>query len=316
MKKHDQLQILLEPFDNKRLNNLCGSLDNNIKIIEEKLQVNISRHGNSFLLKGHIAKIKVARDILEKLFEKSNEKAIEEDDVHTLINEKNSQTKLHGHRTVEVPTRKKIIKSRSPNQSLYMDNIKNNDINFAIGPAGTGKTYLAVACATEALELGLVKKIIFIRPAVEAGEKLGFLPGDMAEKVNPYLRPLYDALYDMLGFETADKLVQQNIIEIAPLAFMRGRTLSDAFIILDEGQNTTVDQMKMFLTRMGFNSKMVITGDISQIDLNIGIRSGLVHAVDILSNCPGIIFNKFEGKDIVRHPLVQEIVKAYESNDI
>ncbi len=317
LKQQNHIQLVLEPIDNTRLNELCGQLDEHIKQIEDELSIQISRRGNSFLIKGEQKKIVSAKATLEEMYQATNnKKPLSKNNIHLILKE-NTATDLHkcySDSDISIKSSKKNIKSRSHNQEKYMDNIKNFDINFAIGPAGTGKTFLAVACAVAALELGKIKRLVFVRPAVEAGEKLGFLPGDLAEKVNPYLRPLYDSLYNILGIENVDKMMQHNIIEIAPLAFMRGRTLNDSFVILDEAQNTTVDQMKMLLTRMGFGSKVAITGDITQVDLNIGIKSGLIHAREILTNIGGIKFNFFNHSDIVRHKLVQEILEEYDKN--
>ncbi|NQY43067.1 MAG: PhoH family protein [Legionellales bacterium] len=313
MKQKNHIQLVLEPFNNLRLNELCGQFDENIKQIEKELSVQISRRGNSFIIKGDHKKIVPAKNILEKMYEDTNNNSLSKDNIHLMIKENTHTNPQQNYfdGIISIKSSKKTIKSRSSNQQKYIDNIKDYDINFAIGPAGTGKTFLAVACAVTALELGEIKRLVFVRPAVEAGEKLGFLPGDLAEKVNPYLRPLYDSLYSILGIENVEKMMQHNIIEIAPLAFMRGRTLNDSFVILDEAQNTTIDQMKMFLTRMGFGSKVAITGDVTQVDLNMGIRSGLVHAKEILNNIDGIKFNFFNNTDIVRHKLVQEILEAY-----
>lgn len=316
MSQQQKIQLVLEPFDNDRLNVLCGHLDEHLKHLEKQLSIQILRRGNSFLIKGESQKAIATKSILEKMYKHTEEhQTLSPGSVHLLIKESEipNESKYNANSIISIKSRNKSIKYKSENQAKYIKNIKEFDINFAIGPAGTGKTYLAVASAIEALDLGKIKRLIFVRPAVEAGEKLGFLPGDLVEKVNPYLRPLYDALYDILGFENVDKMIQHNIIEIAPLAFMRGRTLNDAFIILDEAQNTTTKQMKMLLTRMGFGSKIVITGDITQIDLNIGIQSGLTHAKSVLNNIDRIKFNFFNSQDIVRHHLVQEIIDAYDN---
>ncbi len=306
--------MVLEPFDNKRLNELCGQLDTHLEQIENHLTVSISRRGNSFLIRGNQPDTLCAKKLLEQIYAVTkNNKPLSPQSIHLMLKDESTKSTKSTSSIVTIRTKKKNIKSRSPNQANYMQNIREFDINFSIGPAGTGKTYLAVATALEALDLGSIKRLVFIRPAVEAGEKLGFLPGDLEEKVNPYLRPLYDALYDMLGVEIVEKMLHQNTIEIAPLAFMRGRTLSDAFVILDEAQNTTTEQMKMFLTRMGFGTKMVITGDITQIDLPYNVTSGLIHARDHLQNIAGLRFNTLTGKDIVRHPLVKNILEAYDN---
>ena len=264
-----------------------------------------------------------ATQIIQKLYrETHNGTEIRNDLIHLLLQEADleiahvKESKEEGsHKPIVLRTPKLIIKPRGPNQQKYVRTIQNHDINFGIGPAGTGKTYLAVACAVEALMRDDVQKILLVRPAVEAGEKLGFLPGDLAQKIDPYLRPLYDALHDMLGYEQVTKLQERNVIEIAPLAYMRGRTLSNAYVILDESQNTTPEQMKMFLTRIGFGSKAVVTGDVTQVDLPRGARSGLAHIMKILNNVEGIGFTQFANKDVVRHPLVQRIVDAYDEHD-
>lgn len=309
--------IKIEPCDNERLNILCGNLDHNLQIIEKHFNSTISRRGNIFSITADDSNNLINTEkTLYFLYKKSiDNKNIDSTYVNTILAREQALSNDElDNKTATIKTKYKFIKAKTANQAKYMNNIQKYDINFALGPAGTGKTYLAVACAIAALNNGEIKRLIFIRPAVEAGEKLGFLPGDMVEKVNPYLRPLYDALYDMLGNESVEKMLQNNTIEIAPLAFMRGRTLSDAFVILDEAQNTTIDQMKMFLTRMGFGSKMVITGDVTQIDLKYGVRSGLIHARDILSAVKGIKFNAFSSKDIIRHKLVQNIIQAYDEH--
>ncbi|MFA3792492.1 PhoH family protein [Aliiglaciecola sp. SL4] len=313
-------EVFLEPADNKRLSSLCGPLDDNIKQIERRLGVEITYRNNEFKVLGDPSQSNGAAQLLKLLYietqpVKGKVPILESDQVHLAIQEAKCLEKAEaGHygKEVHIKTRRGVIKPRNPNQSQYVSNILNHDISFGVGPAGTGKTYLAVACAVDALERQEIRRILLTRPAVEAGEKLGFLPGDLSQKVDPYLRPLYDALFEMLGFEKVEKLIERNVIEVAPLAYMRGRTLNDAFIILDESQNTTVEQMKMFLTRIGFNSRAVITGDITQIDLPRGVRSGLRHTIDVLKDVQDISFNFFTANDVVRHPVVARIVRAYE----
>jgi phosphate starvation-inducible PhoH-like protein len=305
MKRKTILHFTLAPEDSQRLLNLCGQYNINLKTIEKQLEVEINNRGYDFTIKGSKNAAHLAQQTIEQLYQSITDKEfLDPKDVHLA---------LHNITEKTTPTREIIgsIKPRSKNQQLYINNINTHDINFSIGPAGTGKTYLAVACAVNALKKDEAHRIILVRPAVEAGERLGFLPGDLAQKVDPYLRPLYDSLYEMLGFEQVNQLLSKNTIEIAPLAYMRGRTLNDAFIILDEGQNTTPKQMKMFLTRIGFNSKAVITGDITQIDLERNKTSGLLQVMKILKNIEGISFTTFQPIDIVRHPLVQKIVEAY-----
>ncbi len=306
--------ISLEPDDARCLAELCGVYDGHLRQIESRLEVQIHNRGNQFQLQGESHRISACATLLHHLYEEISEGAsLSPELLHLHLQESGMEALQEG--TVEratIKTRRSVIKPRGENQARYIRAISSHDINFGIGPAGTGKTWLAVACAVHALEAEGVQRIILVRPAVEAGEKLGFLPGDMAQKVDPYLRPLYDALYEMLGFDKVAKLIERNIIEIAPLAFMRGRTLNNAFIILDESQNTTREQMKMFLTRIGYGSTAVITGDITQIDLPGGIEPGLRHAMQVLEKVSGISFTVFESKDVVRHPLVQRIVEAYE----
>ncbi len=314
-------EIVLQPEDNKRLSSLCGPFDDNIKQIERRLGVEITYHSNQFKVLGDSQQVNGASELLKQLYietqaVKGSVPVIEPNQVHLAIQElkclENAESGGVG-KEVQIKTKRGVIKARNPNQSAYVANVLTHDITFGIGPAGTGKTYLAVACAVDALERQDVRRILLTRPAVEAGEKLGFLPGDLSQKVDPYLRPLYDALFEMLGFEKVEKLIERNVIEVAPLAYMRGRTLNDAFIILDESQNTTVEQMKMFLTRIGFNSQAVITGDITQIDLPRGAKSGLRHAIEVLSEVDDISFNFFNAQDVVRHPVVARIVQAYET---
>ena len=313
-------QVILEPQDGKRLASLCGPFDDNIKQIENRLGVDISYRNNEFGVKGELQQANAASELLRLLYietqaVKGSIPILDPNQVHLAIQEAKCLERAEAGdygKEIHIKTKRGIIKPRNPNQSKYVSNVITHDITFGVGPAGTGKTYLAVACAVDALERQEVRRILLTRPAVEAGEKLGFLPGDLSQKVDPYLRPLYDALFEMLGFEKVEKLIERNVIEVAPLAYMRGRTLNDAFIILDEAQNTTVEQMKMFLTRIGFNSQAVITGDITQIDLPRGARSGLKHAIDVLGEVSDISFNYFKAADVVRHPVVARIVQAYE----
>lgn len=319
------LDLLPESLD--RLAILCGAFDENIKQIEQRLALQINYKDAKFSIIGEHRYTQACRDLLKDLYLetisiKGKSPKLTNADVHLAL-----QNLMANHHLLEVrlaqknsnmqrltiKTKRGIIKPRGENQAEYVNNILRNGISFGIGPAGTGKTYLAVACAVEALERQEVRRILLTRPAVEAGEKLGFLPGDLSQKVDPYLRPLYDALFEMLGFEKVDKLLEKNIIEIAPLAYMRGRTLNDAFVILDESQNTSVEQMKMFLTRIGFNSTAVITGDITQVDLPHHQKSGLRHVIDVLKGVEEISFNFFTAQDVVRHPVVARIVKAYEA---
>lgn len=318
--------LTLEPVDNDRQANLCGPMDDNLKALERRLGVEISYRSNRFKVVGEEnhanAVIKILKDLyIETASVKGKSKEITDEMVHlaildaSVLEQEPTKVDVDYEQMVTIKTKRGLIKPRNVNQSAYVQNVLTHDISFGIGPAGTGKTYLAVACAVDALERQEIRRILLTRPAVEAGEKLGFLPGDLSQKVDPYLRPLYDALFEMLGFEKVEKLIERNVIEIAPLAYMRGRTLNDAFIILDESQNTTVEQMKMFLTRIGFNSRAVITGDITQVDLPRGQKSGLRHAIEVLDNIPGVSFNFFKSKDVVRHPVVARIVEAYDAHD-
>lgn len=322
----------LTPVDNHRQANLCGPMDDNLKTIERRLGVTISYRGHEFTVvgkpKNRQAVVNVLKDLyLESQTVKGESKTITPEMVHLAIlaadcleqeqlgDKLDDQLDNKYDDMVTIKTKRGLVKPRNPNQQGYVQNIITSDISFGVGVAGTGKTYLAVACAVDALERQEVRRILLTRPAVEAGEKLGFLPGDLSQKIDPYLRPLYDALFEMLGFERVEKLIERNVIEIAPLAYMRGRTLNDAFIILDESQNTTVEQMKMFLTRIGFNSRAVITGDITQVDLPRHQMSGLRHAIEVLQDIDGISFNFFQSKDVVRHPVVARVVDAYDSYD-
>ncbi|WP_064004245.1 PhoH family protein [Piscirickettsia salmonis] len=316
-------RLELLPEDNRRLAEVCGQCDEHLRQIEQRLGVEISSRGNVFQIIGYKKPVRVAERIIQSLYADAETLGnLDPNQVHLYLQEQSNDLaeKKESAEACEyddglvIHTRKLQIKPRGKNQSYYIQNINNHDINFGVGPAGTGKTYLAVACAARALEMGKVKRILLTRPAVEAGENLGFLPGDLAQKVDPYLRPLYDALYEMLGIEQVDKLISRNIIEVAPLAYMRGRTLNDAFVILDESQNTTAEQMKMFLTRIGFGTQAVITGDITQVDLPRGKMSGLKHAIEVLSDVAGISFTFLRARDVVRHPLVQRVVEAYDSH--
>ncbi len=313
------LALALEPADNQRLANVCGPFDKHLRQVENRLGVEISNRGNRFQIVGSDRSVRAAGEVVKNLFKVALEEMITPERVHLLMQDSNIEAMLAQQGTPGEPAgiqcKRGLIKGRGANQQRYLRNILSSDINFGVGPAGTGKTYLAVACAVAALETERVRRLILTRPAVEAGERLGFLPGDLAQKVDPYLRPLYDALYEMLGFERVAKLIERNVIEVAPLAFMRGRTLNDSFIILDEAQNTTTEQIKMFLTRVGFGSTAVITGDITQIDLPRDKPSGLRHVLDVLRDVEGISFTFFDARDVVRHPLVQRIVSAYEAHE-
>lgn len=316
MNKKHHLTITLTPEDNIRLNNLCGQYNQNLQQIESYLEVRIHNRGNNFEINGNLSAVKKAERALQELFAATEENNhLTSANIHLILQAiKATKSTVHDNQTekISIHTRNALITPHSKNQANYLNNILNHDITFSIGPAGTGKTFLAVACAVAALEKEQVSRLILVRPAVEAGERLGFLPGDIAQKIDPYLRPLYDALYETLGGHLTDRLTADKVIEIAPLAFMRGRTLNSSFIILDESQNTTIEQMKMLLTRIGFGSKAVITGDVTQIDLPKEKKSGLIHAIDTLKNEPGISFNYFQSTDVVRHPLVQRIIEAYE----
>jgi phosphate starvation-inducible PhoH-like protein len=305
------VEVSFTPVDNQRLANLCGVLDENLRQIESAFEVVIARRGERFALSGSPHQTRLATQALENFYAQAK-RNLSVEDVQLGLIEVTRAKDVPAHDGPQLKTRRPDLHGRTPRQVQYLKQIQNHDITFSIGPAGTGKTYLAVACAVDALERDSVKRIVLVRPAVEAGERLGFLPGDMAQKVDPYLRPLYDALYDLLGFDKVAKLFERNAIEVAPLAFMRGRTLNHSFVILDEAQNTTPEQMKMFLTRIGFGSKAVITGDVTQIDLPRGHKSGLIEAAGVLKRVRGIAFTHFQSSDVVRHPLVQRIVNAYE----
>lgn len=320
-------RLVLEPDNPQRLATLCGRLNEHLKQIEQRLLVKIQHRGSEFVVTGAPDAVKNTSSIIRSLYDMTGaDTALAPDAIHMAIQEgiNDARGAVEGDAGDGEPdhddfqilrTPKASIKPRGRNQNLYVQAISRHDINFGIGPAGTGKTYLAVACAVEALVKEQISRILLVRPAVEAGEKLGFLPGDLSQKVDPYLRPLYDALYEMLGFERVGRLIEKNVIEVAPLAYMRGRTLNNAFIILDESQNTTTSQMKMFLTRIGFGSTAVITGDVTQIDLPRGVGSGLVQASKILKDVPGVSFTYFKSRDVVRHPIVQKVVDAYEEHD-
>jgi phosphate starvation-inducible PhoH-like protein len=303
------MHLSLETDNPEQLAAVCGSFDRNLETIAKSLDVEINNKGSEFVIRGENKHL--AARILKDLSLLARSQSISSHDVEMSIKAYTQDDPPN--ESVNIKTKRKFIHVRSLNQQLYVKAIKDQDCTFGIGPAGTGKTYLAVARAVEALERSDVRRIVLVRPAVEAGEKLGFLPGDLSEKIDPYLRPIYDALYEMMGFDKVTKLLDKNIIEVAPLAFMRGRTLNESFIILDEAQNTTTEQMKMFLTRMGFGSKMVITGDITQIDLARPSQSGLLHAMKVLENETKISFCHFNSRDVVRHKLVQRIVQAYEN---
>ena len=308
------LTLELEPPDNERLANLCGQLDDHLRQIEKRLGISIAARGNLFSLEGQVDAVRAGRRVLRKLYRQAERELL----TPALVNLQLQQAGLDEDESaleVGIQTRRGLIRGRGPNQKRYLERIAAHDVNFGVGPAGTGKTFLAVACAVDALDKDRVQRIVLVRPAVEAGERLGFLPGDLAQKVDPYLRPLYDALYEMLGFERAARLTERSVIEVAPLAYMRGRTLNDAFIILDEAQNTTSEQMKMFLTRIGFGSKAVITGDLTQIDLPPKVSSGLRQAVGLLKDVEGVSQTFFDARDVVRHPIVRRIVEAYEAAD-
>jgi phosphate starvation-inducible PhoH-like protein len=315
--KPKPVEFSLTPADNRRLAGLCGSHDEHIRQIEEYLGVVIANRGNRFRVTGRAEESRHAERLLRELYEATGEgEVLTPAGIHTALQQlalKESGVEEDAETTLRTP--KRVVRPRSPHQCEYVRHILTHDINFGIGPAGTGKTYLAVACAVEALENNRVERILLVRPVVEAGERLGFLPGALEQKIDPYLRPLYDALHEMLGFEKVARLLEKNIIELAPLAYMRGRTLNESFIILDEAQNTTVEQMKMFLTRIGFGTTAVITGDITQIDLRRTQLSGLKQARDILHGVEGITFTYFTAQDVVRHALVQKIVEAYEAHD-
>ena len=311
--------LILEPADNNRLANLCGQLDENLRQIERRLGIEINNRGSRFRVIGDERSVLAASELLRELYAATENEILSPEKVHLYLQESGIDFLLDEvieiGKEIIVKTKRGTVRGRGLHQITYLSAIHNHDIAFGIGPAGTGKTYLAVASAIDALEREKVRRIILTRPAVETGERLGFLPGDLSQKIDPYLRPLYDALYEMLGFEQVARMIERNVIEVAPLAYMRGRTLNDSFIILDEAQNTTAEQMKMFLTRIGFGSTAVITGDVTQVDLPRGQLSGLRHVSDVLKDVDGIHFTFFSAKDVVRHPLVQRIVSAYEISE-
>lgn len=313
---HHTIRFEIDASDSARLMNLCGQFDQHLQQLENQLGVSINNRGHQFNVSGTAEDAQLTVNLLQDLYQETEHTVLTPEKIHLFL-QQNHLDNLPNNRgsDVKIRTKKGYIKARGQTQSHYISNIRTHDLSFGIGPAGTGKTYLAVACAVEALEKDAIRRIVLVRPAVEAGEKLGFLPGDLSQKVDPYLRPMYDALYEMLGFEKVAKLIERNVIEVAPLAYMRGRTLNDSFIILDEAQNTSPEQMKMFLTRLGFGSTAVITGDITQVDLPNHQRSGLQEVMNILKKVDGISFNIFAAEDVVRHKLVQRIVEAYEHSD-
>ena len=313
----DVRDVTLAPSDNVRLANLCGPLDAHLKEVERRLSVEISNRGMDFILEGDRQAVRTAERVLRRLYDATEDETLDAPKVHLHLQQSGVEALESGAEVEEtaVRIRRGFVRAQGPNQARYLTHIAENDINFGIGPAGTGKTYLAVAKAVEALETDQVRRVVLVRPAVEAGERLGFLPGDLAQKVDPYLRPLYDALYEMVGFERVGRLIEKNVIEVAPLAYMRGRTLNESYVILDEAQNTSVEQMKMFLTRMGFGSKVVVTGDVTQVDLPRGQLSGLRQVIDVLRHVQGISFTFFEPRDVVRHRLVARILEAYEAHE-
>ncbi|PZQ15508.1 MAG: phosphate starvation-inducible protein PhoH [Rhodanobacter denitrificans] len=319
MTEPTQHDFTLEPDDNERLSNLVGPFDEHLRQIELRLGVEIANRGHVFRVIGDARPVQLATRLLQQLYAATAEETLSAHQINLHLQESGVEAMAavaaEGVQEVAVKVKRGTIRGRGPNQARYLHAIATHDINFGIGPAGTGKTYLAVAMAVDALNDNRAQRLILVRPAVEAGEKLGFLPGDLTQKVDPYLRPLYDALYEMLGIERVTKLIERNVIEIAPLAYMRGRTLNDSFVILDEAQNTTVEQMKMFLTRIGFGSVAVVTGDVTQTDLPRHVRSGLRDAIEVLRDVEGISFTFFNAKDVVRHPLVQRIVRAYEAHE-
>lgn len=322
--KITSLEFAFSPVDNRKLAALCGAMDENIRRIESDLDVSISRRGEKFLVRGARDSIQMAAKVLNDCYANMRDAVSFEDIQHTIASSKRAIARVGTNANVEtvdsnadevaLHTKRTDLRARTERQAQYIRQMQSHDICFGVGPAGTGKTFLAVACAVDAFERDIVKRIVLTRPAVEAGEKLGFLPGDLSQKVDPYLRPLYDALYDLLGYDKVNRMFERQQIEVAPLAFMRGRTLNQSFIILDEAQNTTPEQMKMFLTRIGFGTKAVITGDVTQVDLKHGVTSGLIDARNVLHGIPGIGFTIFQAADVVRHPLVQSIVTAYDAH--
>ncbi len=332
MSKQTESYLTLEPPDNARLANLCGQLDEHLRQIESRLNVQIGNRGNRFRVSGEPAATAAALRVLNQLFALTESEDLNPSRIHFALQEHwmadESTTEAAPAEAGDAPQAQSeapqeevivragrvTIRARGPNQRRYLQNIQSSDLNFGVGPAGTGKTYLAVAAAVAALDADQVRRLVLVRPAVEAGERLGFLPGDMSQKVDPYLRPIYDALYEMLGFDRVARLMERNVIEVAPLAFMRGRSLNESYVILDEAQNTTIAQMKMFLTRIGFGTRAVVTGDVTQTDLPREHLSGLRHALRILPDVAGVRVTRFTVRDVVRHPLVQRIVRAYEAD--
>jgi phosphate starvation-inducible PhoH-like protein len=320
VKIYKSLDFELEPTDNSRLANLCGQFNEHLHQLESHFDVGIACRSNHFQIEGRDQDQRAAMDAIKNLYAVADRETLTPSTVQLYLNESNGKTEVDQQQKDDqhrwsLKTSKMTIRGRGKNQVEYLKQIKTHDLTLGVGPAGTGKTYLAVASAVNALENDEVQRLVLVRPAVEAGERLGFLPGDLAQKIDPYLRPMYDALYEMMGFQKVAKLIERNVIEIAPLAYMRGRTLNDSFIILDEAQNTTIDQMKMFLTRIGFGSRAVVTGDVTQVDLPRDKMSGLRHSVQLLKNVEGIGITQFVAADVVRHPLVKKIVDAYEKED-
>lgn len=307
------IRFELDPDDSERLMNLCGQFDQHLHLLENRLDVDINNRAHRFQVSGKPAIVQTAVNLIRDLYQETAESVLNPEQIHLFLQEANLEAvDRHTQSDIRIRTRRGFIKPKGLTQARYIENIRTHDVNFGVGPAGTGKTWLAVACAVEALERDEVRRLVLVRPAVEAGERLGFLPGDLSQKIDPYLRPMYDALFEMMGIEKVNRLIERNVIEVAPLAYMRGRTLNDSFILLDEAQNTTAEQMKMFLTRLGFGSTAVITGDITQIDLPKHQASGLKQVLDILKGVEGVSFSWFHGRDVVRHELVQKIVEAYE----
>lgn len=307
------IRFELDPVDSERLMNLCGQFDQHLRLLENRLAVDINNRAHQFQVSGQAAVVQTAVNLIRDLYRETAETTLNPEQIHLFLQEANlDAVDKHTASDIRIRTRRGFIKPKGMTQARYIENIRAHDVNFGVGPAGTGKTWLAVACAVEALERDEVRRLVLVRPAVEAGERLGFLPGDLSQKIDPYLRPMYDALFEMMGIEKVNRLIERNVIEVAPLAYMRGRTLNDSFILLDEAQNTTAEQMKMFLTRLGFGSTAVITGDITQIDLPKHQASGLKQVLDILKGVDGVSFSWFHGRDVVRHELVQKIVEAYE----
>nr|CAA6816034.1 MAG: Phosphate starvation-inducible protein PhoH, predicted ATPase [uncultured Thiotrichaceae bacterium] len=294
--------------------NFCGQFDQHLRLLENRLGVDINNRANKFVVTGDVATVQTVVNLMRDLYQETRDAVLSPEQIHLFLQQANLDILSKNERSdIRIRTKKGYIKPKGETQAAYINNIRRHDVNFGVGPAGSGKTWLAVACAVEALERDEVRRLILVRPAVEAGERLGFLPGDLSQKIDPYLRPMYDALFEMMGIEKVNKLIERNVIEVAPLAYMRGRTLNDSFILLDEAQNTTAEQMKMFLTRLGFGSTAVITGDITQIDLPGHQTSGLKQVLGIVKDVEGVSFSWFQGRDVVRHKLVQKIVEAYES---